>query len=140
MVSKKLLACQVDSLHLHHAFLFYQSSSAKHVVPNLHPHRTSDSTPPEMASESSALHNSHTYASPFFTQLLQDKFDRTINVHPSKLTNLLSVRQLREDGVTNFMQNIRECGWTGSPLYASDRGGNQTPVLLEGAHRIEALR
>ena len=93
-----------------------------------------------MASTSTAQQISRLHASPLFTQLLEDKFDRKIYVHPTNLNTFLSLRQLREEGVISVMQNIRDSGWTGSPLYASDRGGNQPPVLLEGSHRIEALR
>ena len=121
--------------------LFKQPFSATHHILNLHTHRPSNTPPsPNMASTSTAQQISRPHASPFFTQLLHDKFDRKIDVHPTKLNTFLSLLHLREEGVISVMQNIRDCGWTGSPLYASDRGGNQLPVLLEGGHRIEALR
>ena len=37
------------------------------------------------------------------------------------------------------MQAIRESGWACSTLYASDRGNGETPVLVDGSHRREAL-
>ena len=38
------------------------------------------------------------------------------------------------------MDAIRECGWACSTLYASDRGDGKFPVLVDGSHRLEALR
>lgn len=38
------------------------------------------------------------------------------------------------------MDAIRECGWACSTLYASDRGDGKRPVLVDGSHRLEALR
>ena len=75
-----------------------------------------------------------------FAQLLKDKFDRTISVHPKDVNNIFSVSQIREENVRSMMKSIRDCGWKRSSLYASDRGEGKPPILIEGIHRAEALR
>ena len=75
-----------------------------------------------------------------FSQLVKDKTCRTIRAHPRDLTRVRSVREVREEGVLKVMDAIRDCGWASSVLYASDRGNGKFPVLLEGSHRLEALR
>lgn len=77
---------------------------------------------------------------PSFAQLVNDKLDRHIHVHPRDLTCIRSVRELREEGVLKIIDAIRECGWACSTLYASDRGDGKLPVLVDGSHRLEALR
>ena len=100
---------------------------------------TPDSSPSSSSASTSSV---ATPESPplSFAQLVKDKSYGTITLHPSKVTSTLSVRPIREEGVIVVMKAIRDCGWTRSPLYASDRGDNRPPVLLEGSHRLEALR
>ena len=80
----------------------------------------------------------------FFAQLLKDKFSRKISIHPKDVTNILCIPQVHEDDVESIMKAIRRGGYASTPMpsafYASDRGEKMGPVLLEGSHRIEALR
>ena len=80
----------------------------------------------------------------FLAQLLKDNFSRKISIHPKDVPNILSVPQVHEEDVQSIMKAIPR-GGCGSPsmpssFYASDRGEKKGPVLLEGNHRIEALR
>ena len=103
--------------------------------------RTMSSQHPSLSPPPSSLPTSRkSKPLPSFAQLVNDKFDRHIHVHPRDLNRIQSVRKLREEGVLDIMDAIRDCGWACSTLYASDRGDGEQPVLVDGSHRLEALR
>lgn len=96
-------------------------------------------TPPS-SSPPKKLKQKRTSSTLSFMRLIKEKFDRDLHIHPHQVTRVLSIRPVREEGVRKIMTTIQQCGWASSNLFASDRGDDQPPVLVEGNHRVEALR